>query len=226
MYFRFLIAQAGIAHGEFSGGEDHLAVDVTVHLMPGGVRVQIKTGTKAPNNDGSITVPVTEERKKKWAVSRVPVFLVYVHLETAAPAEWIEHEVAHTTVYAQAQCTLAIGWAVSHAAPVGEAQARLLGAAAASMGLQGAAMRGLGVTLETTYLTGTLTGLIAARAQVPRARSDAAGIASLIAAVGGAACGGLMLMSSASATPLLCVGPVSGVIATAEWRRHRSADFA
>jgi pimeloyl-ACP methyl ester carboxylesterase len=74
--------------------------------------------------------------------------------------------------------------------------------------------------------TRTLAGLIAARAQVPRARSDAAGSAALIAAVGGAACGGLMLMSSASATPLLCVGPVSGVIATAEWRRHRSADFA
>jgi hypothetical protein len=169
---------------------------------------------------------VTEEWKKKWAASRVPVFLVNDHLEKAAPAEWIEHEVAHTIVYAEAQCTRAIGWAMSHAAPVGEAQVGLLAAAVASIGLQGAAMRGLGVTLATTYLTRTLTGLIAARAQVPRARSDAAGSAALIAAVGGAACGGLMLMSSASATPLLCVGPVSGVIATAEWRRHRSADFA
>jgi hypothetical protein len=65
-------------------------------------------------------------------------------------------------------------------------------------------MRGLGVTLAATYLTGTLTGLIAARAQVLQARSDPAGIA----AVRGAACGGLMLMSSASATPLLCVGPL------------------
>ena len=119
MYFWCLLAQAGIAHREFSGGEDRLAVDVTAELMPGGVRVQIKTGTKAPNNDGSITVPVTEEWKKKWAVSCVPAFLVYVHLETAAPAEWIEHEVAHTIVYAQAQCALAFGWVVSHAAPVG-----------------------------------------------------------------------------------------------------------
>jgi hypothetical protein len=150
------------------------------------------------------------------------VFLVYVHLEKAAPAEWIEHEVAHTIVHAQAQCTLAIGRAVSHAGPVGEVQVGLPAAAAASMGLQGAAMRGLGVTLATTYLTGTPTGLITARARVPRARSDAAGIAAL----GGATCGVLMLMSSASATPLLCVGPVAGVIGTAEWRRHRSADFA
>ncbi len=73
-------------------------------------------------------------------------------------------------------------------------------------------MRGLGVTLAATYLTGTLTGVIAARTQVPQARSDAAGIA----AVSGAACGGLMLMSSASATPLICVGPLAAVIATAE----------
>ena len=46
MYFRSLLAQAGVAHGEFSPGEDYLAVDVTVELPVGGVRVQIKTGPK------------------------------------------------------------------------------------------------------------------------------------------------------------------------------------
>ena len=48
-----------------------------------------------------------------------------------------------------------------HAAPVGAVQLALLATAAASMGLQGAAVRGLGVALATTYLTGTLTGLVA-----------------------------------------------------------------
>ncbi len=41
-------------------------------------------------------------------------------------------------------------------------------AAAAAMGLQGAAMRGLGVAVTTTYLTGTLTGLVAAFTRSPR----------------------------------------------------------
>jgi uncharacterized membrane protein YoaK (UPF0700 family) len=112
---------------------------------------------------------------------------------------------------------------MSDAAPAGGLQLGLLAAAAASMGLQGAAMRGLGVTLATTYLTGTLTGLIAARARVPALRSDAPGLAALIAAVAGAACGGLMLMTAPSATPLLWVVPLAAVIATAEWRHHRSA---
>ncbi|WP_082957225.1 DUF4365 domain-containing protein [Mycolicibacter heraklionensis] len=102
MYFRSLLAQAGVAHGEFQPGEDYLAVDVTVELPQGGVRVQIKTGTKAPNKNGSITVPVKDAWKLKWGKSRVPVFLVYVHLGKSAPAEWIEHQVEHTLVHARA----------------------------------------------------------------------------------------------------------------------------
>jgi uncharacterized membrane protein YoaK (UPF0700 family) len=121
------------------------------------------------------------------------------------------------------QGALAIGWVLSQAAPAGGLQLGLLAAAAASMGLQGAAMRGLGVTLATTYLTGTLTGLIAARARVPALRSDAPGLAALIAAVCGAACGGLVLTIAPITTPLLCVLPLAAVIAIAEWRHHRGA---
>ncbi|ORA27376.1 DUF4365 domain-containing protein [Mycobacterium aquaticum] len=102
MYFRSLLAQAGVAHGEFSGGEDHLAVDVTVELVTGGVRVQIKTGTKALNKDGSLTVPVKNAWKAKWSEALVPVFLVYVHLEKKPPLDWIAHEDAHTVVHARA----------------------------------------------------------------------------------------------------------------------------
>jgi uncharacterized membrane protein YoaK (UPF0700 family) len=94
----------------------------------------------------------------------------------------------------------------------------LLVGAAGSMGLQSAAMRGLGAAVATTYLTGTLTSLIAARMGAPRKRSDAAGIASLTAAVGGAACGGLLLLVAPIATPLLTLIPLVAVLATA---RHR-----
>ncbi|MBN7296616.1 DUF4365 domain-containing protein [Mycobacteroides abscessus] len=102
MYFRSLLAQAGVANNESSSGEDHLAVDVTVEFIAGGVRVQIKTGTKSLNKDGSLTVPVKDDWKAKWSAARVPVYLVYVHLEKAPPPQWIEHEDAHTVVHARA----------------------------------------------------------------------------------------------------------------------------
>lgn len=102
MYFRSLLAQAGVAHGETSSGEDHLAVDITVEFIAGGARVQIKTGTKPLNKDRSLTVPVKESWKAKWSAAQVPVFLVYVHLEKAPPPEWIDHEDAHTVIHARA----------------------------------------------------------------------------------------------------------------------------
>jgi hypothetical protein len=102
MYLRSLLAQAGVVHAETSSGEDHLAVDLTVEFTAGGVRVQIKTGTKALNKDGSLTVPVTDTWKAKWSAAQVPVFLVYVRLEKTPPPEWIEHEAAHTVVHARA----------------------------------------------------------------------------------------------------------------------------
>jgi hypothetical protein len=94
-----------VPHGEFSPGEDYLAVDVTVELPAGGVRVQIKTGTKKLNKDGSITVPLTDAWIAKWAEAQVPVFLVYVKLDRSAPAQWIKHNPAHTVVYAWALWT-------------------------------------------------------------------------------------------------------------------------
>jgi hypothetical protein len=102
MYFRSLLAQAGVAHGEFSPGEDYLAVDVTVDFPTGCARVQIKTGTKKLNNDGSVSVPVTDKWKSKWLQAELPVFLVYVKLGTSAPAKWITHNATHTVVGARA----------------------------------------------------------------------------------------------------------------------------
>jgi hypothetical protein len=58
MYVRALLAQAGVAHREVSPGEDYLAVDVRLDFPTGGAAVQVKTGTKKPNKDNSITVPV------------------------------------------------------------------------------------------------------------------------------------------------------------------------
>jgi hypothetical protein len=102
MYLRALLAQAGIAHGEFSSGEDYLAVDVTLNFEHGAVRVQVKSGTTEPNMDGSITVPVEDAWKDKWSKCKLPVYLVYVRLEDPEPGGWVEHADLHTLVYARA----------------------------------------------------------------------------------------------------------------------------
>lgn len=102
LYVRSLLAQAGVAHSETSGGEDHLAGDITVNFPSGACIVQVKAGTKDRKSDGSITVPVTEAWKTKWANNALPVYLVYVHLEKAPPPDWIGHEDLQTVVHAKA----------------------------------------------------------------------------------------------------------------------------
>jgi uncharacterized membrane protein YoaK (UPF0700 family) len=92
------------------------------------------------------------------------------------------------------------------------------------LGLQGAAVRGLGVALATTYLTGTLTGLIANRTLSKPSRADAAGLAALIAAVAGAACGGLTLATVPIVAPVWCLVSVATVIAISEWRHRHAVD--
>ena len=115
---------------------------------------------------------------------------------------------------------LAVGWVLTDADPTGAVQLVLLVAAAGGMGMQSAAMRGLGAAVATTYLTGTLTSLIAGWLGRPGPHSDTAGVASLVAAVVGAACGGLLLLTAPIVTPLLILLPLAGVLATAG-RRHR-----
>ena len=118
-------------------------------------------------------------------------------------------------------CGFAAGWELAGAAPSGPAQLGLLATVAIGMGLQSAAMRGLGVTVATTYLTGTLTGVIAGLAGSPRARSDRAGVAALAGAIGGAVCAGLLLSTGPAALPLLVLLPLAAVLAAAVYHARR-----
>ena len=102
MYVRSLLAQAAVVHNEVPGGEDHLAVDLALIFPKGPVTVQVKSGTKRPNKDGSITISVTEDWKKKWSATLTPVYFVYVRLEKAAAADWAEHGDVWTTMHARA----------------------------------------------------------------------------------------------------------------------------
>ena len=101
-YVRTLLAQGGVIHNEPSSGEDHLAVDITANFQSGACCVQVKTGTRSLNKDGCITVPVAENWKVKWAANVLPVYLVYVHLESGVPTGWASHEGLQTVVHANA----------------------------------------------------------------------------------------------------------------------------
>jgi uncharacterized membrane protein YoaK (UPF0700 family) len=116
-----------------------------------------------------------------------------------------------------------LGWEATGAAPTGSAQLGLLATAAIGMGLQSAAARGLGVTVATTYLTGTLTAVIAGLTGSPRSRTDRAGVAALMAALGGAVCAGVVLSTVPAAAPLLIMTPLTVVLGVAVYRHHRNA---
>lgn len=102
MYVRSLLAQAALGNEETTSGEDHLATDLNVSFRPATVRVQVKAGRKRRNKDGTFSVSTTDKWRKDWADAKIPVYLVYVHVEHKPPANWFEHPVASTTVHAHA----------------------------------------------------------------------------------------------------------------------------
>lgn len=110
------------------------------------------------------------------------------------------------------------GWELTDGRPSGSGQLALLTAAALAMGVQSAVTRLLPGTISTTYLTGTLTGIVA---ELVTSRHLGAahrrGLAILFAAASGAAAGGALVGASAAwlpAVPLAaCTTAVSVAIA-------------
>ncbi|MGH3439186.1 MAG: YoaK family protein [Sciscionella sp.] len=118
-----------------------------------------------------------------------------------------------------------IGWLRTGAYPRGGTQLVLLATVAAAMGLQTAAMRGLGgnVSVSTTYLTGTLTGVISALVGPRPRRIDSRGLLILAAAATGAAIGGTLIAIVPDALPALPLAALSGVILVAGTQHVRSS---
>ena len=119
---------------------------------------------------------------------------------------------AHMTLTLAAELVLLTGvltgWEVTGSRPAGPAQYAILGVAACAMGIQSAAVVQLGLgNVSTTYLTGTLTGLVSAVFQP----DDKVGwrrpgvLAGLLA---GASLAGLLVAHAAWAVPCL---PLLGV---------------
>jgi uncharacterized membrane protein YoaK (UPF0700 family) len=115
----------------------------------------------------------------------------------------------------------AVGWELTDAAPHGAAQLVLLALAATAMGTQSAAARGFGARVSTTYLTGTLTGVVAAWVTPGRRATMEWREASLLMAVAvGAAAGGLVIANAAAGLPAIPLTAVVLVIVAARaWDR-------
>jgi uncharacterized membrane protein YoaK (UPF0700 family) len=106
-----------------------------------------------------------------------------------------------------------VGWEVSGTSPAGWAQFSLLATLAAAMGMQSSAVNDMGLTqVSTTYLTGTLTGLVSSL--VSPGQDTPHGLRRfgvLIGLVAGASLCGLFVATAADVVPVL---PLAALVTT------------
>jgi uncharacterized membrane protein YoaK (UPF0700 family) len=117
-----------------------------------------------------------------------------------------------------------VGWELTGGAPSGAAQLVLLAVLAAAMGTQSAAARGFGARVSTTYLTGTLTGVVAAWVTPGRReRLQAREMLLLLALAAGAAAGGAVIANAPAWLPAIPLTALVLVIGAALLRERRPA---
>jgi uncharacterized membrane protein YoaK (UPF0700 family) len=118
----------------------------------------------------------------------------------------------------------AAGWELAGPHPAGASQYLLLVAATVAMGMQSAAVRGLGRgEYATTYLTGTLTSLIAGLVtpgtrRWPGWRQPGA----LLALAAGALINGILVAHAPAAVPVVIITPLCVVLALGAATRRRN----
>jgi uncharacterized membrane protein YoaK (UPF0700 family) len=108
----------------------------------------------------------------------------------------------------------AIGWEFARGKPTTPSQLALIGMAATAMGLQSAAVRvSTGAGVSTTYLTGTLTDVVATLASGRALRLERTGVAVLAAALLGAVLAGTAVVEWSAVAPIAPLGALIGGLA-------------
>ena len=115
---------------------------------------------------------------------------------------------------------LTIGWEITGTRPAGWAQYCLLAVTAAAMGVQASAVQEMGLTnVSTTFLTGTLTGLVSSLVRPgqdtphgPRRFGVLIGLAA------GAGLCGLLVATAANGVPALPLAAIITTLALASMR--------
>lgn len=111
-------------------------------------------------------------------------------------------------------CMLAVfclGWELTSGRPSGVTQRLLLACVGVAMGIQGAAVRQLG-EISTTYLTGTLTGVVSALATGRRPDGLRRSLGIFAALVTGAILSALITMQAPALLPILVLVPIALVL--------------
>ena len=116
------------------------------------------------------------------------------------------------------QLAFLIGWFITGANPDGVSAAALIALSGVAMGIQAATARALAPGMSTTYVTGTLTGLLSELSALGSVSGDRRRRASIVVALALGAVAGALVLSAvpllAPAIPLAVVGAVVLVAAT------------
>ena len=103
------------------------------------------------------------------------------------------------------------GWEVTAGRPGDTAQVLLIAALAVGMGMQSAAVRKLG-GMSTTYLTGTLTSVVAGLVTRDRPPGFARSVGVLVIIVPGAVVGSLIAQNAPAWLPAVIMTPLAAVV--------------
>ena len=116
------------------------------------------------------------------------------------------------------QLAFLIGWLITGANPDGVSATTLIAFSGVAMGIQAATARALAPGMSTTYVTGTLTGLLSELSALGSVSGDRLRRASIVVALALGAVAGALALSTvpllAPAIPLAVVGAVVLVAAT------------
>lgn len=155
-----------------------------------------------------------------YAAGVIPGALI-ARTPVAGQPPWPRRVTAALTAEAGVLAGLSAGWIAADGHPSGVLQHALLALAAVAMGIQSAAVRRLG-QLSTTYLTGTLTGVVVGLTLRQRHGEVLRNSAILASFVAGAVIGAVIARYAADWVPAAILAPIAGVVAVG-WRPGTSA---
>jgi uncharacterized membrane protein YoaK (UPF0700 family) len=122
----------------------------------------------------------------------------------APGGRWPAHMTLTLLVEIVLFCGVVAGWELSGSRPAGAAQVAILAAAACAMGIQSAAVNEMGLgNVSTTFLTGTLTGLVSGLARPGGGLAGLRRPGVLLGLLAGAVLAGVFLANVPAIVPVL-----------------------
>jgi len=134
-----------------------------------------------------------------------------VHGDSEGGATWPPSVTVTLLVELGVLSVFSVVWELAGSAPRGGVQLALVAVLSAAMGLQAAAVRRLG-QMSTTYLTSTLTGLVAGLVTASKPDGMERSLGVLAAIVAGAAIGSVIVKTGPAWLPVIVLVPLGLVI--------------